>query len=404
MGLTDAAYTPPKQSSSGGGMPGFGGQYQPPYTGSNPTVANSPVNPNTGLPWNFTPTPYYSTGKTASAPAPKYTYTSPLEQAYAYYTSTPEYILAQQQIANRTAQRNQSLSAITGGYGAQRSAMQDAHRIALERLALEEANFLIDLEASRRQPMLISELDRLANEAFLAQVAYIDQLLGYSTADYQRAAQYLADQLGFVGREHGLATDRAQFTADLARRDTLSDATTRGAVATQGFIQSQGDIATQLAQAIAEADLTRDTRTTDINKQRGDLETDYQREQSGLTTQRRQAELDREAEWKRANEERTRAEERIRQLENMARDFGLRREEMEAQLRKGLAALGIEQQMSVNGLMDMMNQDAIAGSQLAMQALQAAAQMQGQFPGAKTKVGGPPVPYAPGGQPLYSTR
>jgi hypothetical protein len=376
--------TPAKRDTGG-----LGGAVVESGIGSTPT----PINNNPNNSWGPSPTTWGNQQESGKVPV----YTSGTENAYNYYTSTPEYILAQQQLANSMSNKQSQIDLLNAGAGAQSGHLRKGNDIALQRLGIEEANHNIDLGAARRQPGLVEQMLGIDQGKYQMNDAYVAQLMGLSTEDYQRAMQYLGQQRGFTGQQYDLSVQDANLRNQSANRVAFDDAASRGAVASSGYSQLDKEIAAQLGIDLGNAGLTRDKSIADLDKQGGDLKTDYTREQSGYTNQRGNMKADWDKTDLQGHEDIARAKERVSTLENLSKDFGLRRQELENQLNQGLSNLGLQNQLDIAKLTDLMSQDSVAGMQLMLQVLQASgdAAAAGQFKGSTSYVPGKSVNPAP---------
>lgn len=313
---------------------------------------------------------------TASFPSPMILTPAQRQQQNAYWAQTVAESGQQQQdfrnaLATYTAMNGPQMAAIQ----AQRDALL-AQRGTANQSAGLRAN---DLRGGIEAQLAAIGVDRQAGlsdiQALDRQSVLLDQLLGLQNESFANREGSLNSELGFLARNRDLSLQGNDISmrglvqqAMQDRRGARSDATTRGAYATQGHNQVQGDIN-------AGEQLGKDR----LGVERQSILTSYDESTAKVQAELRQTYLDRQEAGLSHTEQKAAIEDRRKQLFYQAQKYGISEDELRRRLDNGLAQLELDRQTSVNQLLsalaDNNARQAAAAQQVMQTALQAAQQM-----------------------------
>lgn len=237
-----------------------------------------------------------------------------------------------------------------GGYGAQRGLMQEGNDIALQRLGLKEQGNQYDMDLARQQLGFVDEGLGIDRERVGTGKAYLDKLRGFNTRNY-----------AIAGQERGLADRGANLSYDRNLFNLNSDATARGAYGSQGAQLNRGWLGQERDISLGQNALGYDKATIDY-------------EQTGAQLDKQGTDLDfdlRESELS-AKDKKSTLDNRLKQMDLLAKDFGLQRQDLENQLKKGLAQLGMAEQGALAQIMDAMASNEIGRQSAALEVITAA--------------------------------
>lgn len=272
----------------------------------------------------------------------------------------------------RAAQLAASRAGISSSINQQRALARQGYDIALQRLGLREQGNLYDIDLANQQVGFLDEGWGLAQERYRSDKAYLDKLRSFATRDYNREMGYLGEQEGFAGRARD--NTLAQIGLDFARSVRLarSDATARGAITSAGFRDTVGEFRQQRDISTAGAELDYDERMAAIRNARGALGSKYERELADLDKQGVDLDFDLRQTDLSVREQRAVLDNRLKQLDLLAQDFGLQRAELANQLQKGLAALGLQEKQALAQITDALASNEAQRIQAAMGVVSAA--------------------------------
>lgn len=215
------------------------------------------------------------------------------------------------------------------------------HELDLKQLDLELEALGIDKEAALRQPDLIA------------------RLFGITTKQFEGDNAYLTQLEGFAGQGKENALGRAGFARDTNTYAQRSDATSRGAINTSGNNVALNNILQQYGMDVADTNLDYNSIIAGIKDKGRTLGNNYERDTIGK------------------EEDLAKAQDRIKTLDNLGKQYGVKREQLENAFQRGIQAIGLANQMDVDQLMDMMNSNNIQQQMLAQQIADAALRAAG---------------------------
>lgn len=256
--------------------------------------------------------------------------------------------------ASLAAQR----AGIGSGYSAQAGLARQGNDIALRRIGLRETGNQYDTDLARQQGGFLDQSWQLTQERHAADKGYLGKLRGFATRDYN-------NEMGFNDRARDLSM--AQIGLDYSRssRQATSDATARGAITSAGFHDTMSEFGQQRDISTGETTLSHDRTRTSLGSR-------YDRELTDLDKQGVDLDFDLRGSQLSVEEQRATLDNRLKQLDLLAQDFGLQREELANQLSKGLAALGMQKQQALAGITDAMASNDIQRQQAALGIISAA--------------------------------
>lgn len=226
----------------------------------------------------------------------------------------------------------------------------------LAQIGINRQQGLTDVETADRQRVLIDQLFGLQGQRSALQEADLNNALVYLGKNRDLALQ---------GNDISLKGLIQQALQD--RRGARSDATVRGAYASQGHNQVQGDI--NVGEQLGKDKLA---------NERTGIQTSYEESSAKVQSDLRQLYLDRDEAALNHNEQVAAIEDRRKALFYEAQKYGLTEDELRRQLDNGLAQLALDRQTSANKLMSAIAENnarqAAAANQIVQQALIAAQQ------------------------------
>lgn len=235
------------------------------------------------------------------------------------------------------------LGMLAGKYGASAGAARAGHDADVKLLDNQEAIHNIELEGARRQPGL---LDNLA------------LLTGYK---YVNNRDLVEKNKGFAGTTRDIANkgatldfDQRMLSIGQADRQAEDDAAGRGAVGSTGYQTTDREFDISRGQA---------GRGRDIAFERSQL--GYDSSMADLNNQGIQLDLNQEMYRHSSNEDKAKAQDRIKTLELVSAQFGIKKEQLAAALSRTIADNGLAQFASANQILDMMASNDVNQKQLA---------------------------------------
>lgn len=215
----------------------------------------------------------------------------------------------------------------------------------------------ISQEDAARQPGLLQALHGIAQKKF-----------GLTGDQYQGDLGYLNQLRGFNEQNRDLSLRDAGLQRDMSDRQRRSAAAAGGSTNTQGNRDTYNDILSQFGLASDKARFGYDTGLAGINDK-------------DRTTRNRYAQdvQDDQKENLSFEESTKQANNRIKTLDLQAKAYGLDREELNNAFQRGIQALGLQNQMDVDQLTDMLGSVDIKQQMLGQQVADAALRSAGNF-------------------------
>ena len=244
------------------------------------------------------------------------------------------------EIALRKLQKSKGLG------GADAANLQAEIEAALKRLDLNEEDLGNQRGTLDRQIPLIDKLFSYREGTRNAAEEYQRALDDLSAGDFTRTNKYLDDLLGFAGEERGLADSIARTGAERATRESYDAAAATSGTRTVGLNEGLGDIKTALSQQLQGTDLTYRQKTTDIGKQRGDVESGYAKQKAESKKFFSDSYFQRKIDEATTAEDKAKIQDAYKQLDIRARELGISREEYQRKLAAGMARIGIQNSMN----------------------------------------------------------
>jgi len=233
------------------------------------------------------------------------------------------------------------------------------------------------------------------DQQYQADLGFIAQQHGFNSREYEIAKKQLDAQYGYSGEQRGFEEQQAQLAYDQQTRLALSDAIGRGAGGSKGLLDTYSELGRGKDIAFGQAGLGYRQRGTDLDaasgrarlgfdvtgagleKQRTDtgiqygvdktrLETDrsnlgydYQDFQNQLGTNQEQLQYDQRQAYL-----------RTKQLQSIADDYGIKKEQLEFALQSAFDKMGMDAHQAIAQLSQMMasndsNQQAQANALIA---------------------------------------
>lgn len=254
----------------------------------------------------------------------------------------------------RAAGLRASQARIAGGANAQMGAAKRNNDIALARIGLQEEGNGVNIAATYRQGGVIDKQWGLTNERYTSDKGYLGKLRGFAGTGKQ------------IGLDDATQTrDRALTASQLGYDKALyglnSDATARGAYGAEGTDFSRGALSKEKSLQDLEANQTFGIRERTVNL-------GYDKELAGLDKQGVDLDFDLRGAEIDKDEAKAKLGDRLKQLDILARDFGLQRDQLAAQLQGTLAGMGMQKEQALAGILDGLASNDVARNQASLAA------------------------------------
>jgi len=300
------------------------------------------------------------------------------------------------------------------GYDIQQQDYQNQYATGNAQIDLDYAGNRVEQNAARRQMGYYDDVYAIDQNRYNAAMAYQSGNQVFADGRFQIAGQDLAlddKTYGIAGERYGLQGQThtsvlaqianqaamAQREAFEGNRDAGSRATGAGAYTSAGHGWDREDIASALGFRIT--DLGEQTKQEQVNRQQQGLDydeagirnerdhLDYQRQAieymsttSDIANNKNNLTFDLQEAGLNKDEQQARLQDRLQTLDIQAQRFGINRQELQNKLQTALQNLGLDRQISMGQLTDMLSSNSFNQSQLVVSILQQAFQQGNNAP------------------------
>jgi hypothetical protein len=307
---------------------------------------------------------------------------SQFNNAQQYYNTfyAPDQAALQNQFQSLMGRKD----ALSANYNSTTALTNERFNLLQQQLGAQQQGNGIDLNAAARQMTLADQLLSLLGGKKDQALGYTGQLSG------------LANQMfGVQNQQLDLKEKSSKRGSERAQAKALSEAIARGAVVTPGHTDDMSFLREEAADQLAQ-----------IGTERTAASLAHEQDKAGFTNQTKNILLDFDTAQLNNREQKAQAQDRYKQLEIQANQFGIEKNKLANELASTLQRLQLDRVMTVGQVMDMLSGNIGEQRALAMQIMQQASANQYQFPTGQANLswgpGGTPTPTA-ASQPNRST-
>jgi hypothetical protein len=244
-------------------------------------------------------------------------------------------------VYDNNALRINNQAGLYGGYlDQQRGSEYTDYNLGNERLNNRVSDLAAQRDTANRQTAFIGDKYRVAEGQYNNERAFLGRLREFATADANRQYGKYQQDLGFVDRTRTLGRDQSQLAFDQQSRQATSSAIQQGSRVGTGYQGGIDMFARGQQLTNAGLDMSRDRSYADLNDQQAGRNTQLERDRAGFDNRGQNA----DSAWANTqldtNNAYGAASDKLIELDNMARDYGVDRKTLDAALAKGLAAIG----------------------------------------------------------------